>query len=334
MHVDNTKGEGKTKMRTLKWLLMIGLNFSVAQADPITWVRKFPSASPSARAAHAMAFDSTRNRVVLFGGRAGSPSYFSDTWEYDGLNWTTAASGPPAMAYHAMTFDSTRGRTVLFGGQATGGVVLGATWEYDGSSWAQVATSGPSTRFGHALAYDANRQKTVLYGGTHLPDGQQMDTWEWNGASWTQSSGVYNWERAGHVMGYDPVRHVIVAHGGYGNTGTYDYDGNPIFGIMNDSCEYDGANWTPTASGPGRQQHAGAFDVLRSVMVLFGGSSDTAPFTAGDTYSYGGAAWSEDSSTGPAARWNPVMVYDSTRGKMVLFGGVNESSFQNDTWEY
>ncbi|MBI4872520.1 MAG: hypothetical protein HY814_13250, partial [Candidatus Riflebacteria bacterium] len=57
-------------------------------ADPgrCTWVQRSPSSSPSTRCRHAMAFDSTRDRTLLFGGWAGS--YAQDTWEYDGGNWT------------------------------------------------------------------------------------------------------------------------------------------------------------------------------------------------------------------------------------------------------
>jgi hypothetical protein len=42
---------------------------------------------PSARAANALAFDSTRERIVLFGGVAGS-AVLADTWEWDGTEWT------------------------------------------------------------------------------------------------------------------------------------------------------------------------------------------------------------------------------------------------------
>jgi len=39
---------------------------------------------------------------------------------------------------------------------------------------------------------------------------------------------------------------------------------------------------------------------------------------------------------GPSARYFPAMCYDSTRDRVVLFGGYAESSksFLGDTWEY
>ena len=36
--------------------------------DGTVWVDKTPATSPSARDAHAMAYDSARGRIVLFGG--------------------------------------------------------------------------------------------------------------------------------------------------------------------------------------------------------------------------------------------------------------------------
>jgi hypothetical protein len=51
-----------------------------------TWSRA-ATTGPSLRNGHALAYDSARNRVVLFGGfRPGQD--FADTWEWDGTRWT------------------------------------------------------------------------------------------------------------------------------------------------------------------------------------------------------------------------------------------------------
>jgi cysteine-rich repeat protein len=72
--------------------------------------------SPSPRSGHVMAYDATRDRVVLFGGYDGT--YRNDTWEWDGSTWTLLSSqtSPPPRTGHAMAYDATRGRIVLFGG--------------------------------------------------------------------------------------------------------------------------------------------------------------------------------------------------------------------------
>src|SRR5262245_60363669 len=66
----------------------------------------------------AMAYDSDRQRMVLFGGNLGSAGLFGDTWEWDGASWAhrSAAVVPPARTNHAMVYDAARRRVVLFGG--------------------------------------------------------------------------------------------------------------------------------------------------------------------------------------------------------------------------
>ena len=76
---------------------------------------------PSARSAHAMAYDEVRDRVVLFGGRTHGVSEPdarpSDTWEWDGESWVQVEDvGPPGRGHFAMAYDSARQRVVLFGG--------------------------------------------------------------------------------------------------------------------------------------------------------------------------------------------------------------------------
>src|SRR5207247_577924 len=87
--------------------------------------------SPSARAYHAMTYDSARGRVVLFGGYDGS--YRGDTWEWDGSAWAeeTPTTSPSVRYAHAMAYDSARSRVVLFGGYDASGY-RGDTWEYRG----------------------------------------------------------------------------------------------------------------------------------------------------------------------------------------------------------
>ncbi|MBI4867358.1 MAG: hypothetical protein HY816_10440 [Candidatus Wallbacteria bacterium] len=146
-----------------------------------------------------MAFDSTRQRTVLFGGSAGAAST-NDTWEWDGTSWTllqadTATPGanqPVQRNSHVMAWDSVRQRLVLFGGADNLAASLNDTWERSGTTWTNVqadtATPGanqPTQRNSHGLAYDSGRQLTILFGGGAF--GILNDTWEWNGTSWTKT---------------------------------------------------------------------------------------------------------------------------------------------------
>ena len=88
-------------------------NFSLAPltAYSDTWTitgtscrRQTPAISPPARTRHALAYDVTRIRTVLFGGVFPNRSFAGDTWEFDGTNWTTVTTAhvPGARADHAM----------------------------------------------------------------------------------------------------------------------------------------------------------------------------------------------------------------------------------------
>jgi hypothetical protein len=73
---------------------------------------------PAARAGYALAYNTVRQRVVLFGGvNDMNRNGFNDTCEWDGTEWTQIAdTGPPPRMFPAMVFDSSREYLVLFGG--------------------------------------------------------------------------------------------------------------------------------------------------------------------------------------------------------------------------
>src|SRR4029079_6784762 len=65
------------------------------------------NSGPSPRDHHAMAYDSDRHRVVMFGGSDADPSgrsaFFSDTWEWNAGSWhRVATTGPGQRCHFAM----------------------------------------------------------------------------------------------------------------------------------------------------------------------------------------------------------------------------------------
>jgi hypothetical protein len=69
-------------------------------------------------------------------------------------------------------------------------------------------------------------------------------------------------------------------------------------------------------------------------ILLFGGSdvSDTA---LAETWTYDGLDWAQASpTTAPPARTNHAMIYDAGNGRVLLFGGQNETVYFNDLWQY
>jgi len=225
--------------------------------DGASWTQ-VATTGPLPRYGHAMAYDSQRHRVVLFGGiQASAPYYLGDTWEWDGTNWIPQllASGPPARYEHAMAFDSQRHRVVLFGGAGIPSSYLGDTWEWDGTNWIQQLASGPLGRSGHAMAFDIGRARTVLFSGDSLA-GQVADTWEWDGTSWIQQLASGPAARRDHAMAFDGSD--VVLFGGVG---------------PGDTWVWNGTSWNQQIlAGPSaRYGHAMAYDGLHARTLLFGG---------------------------------------------------------------
>jgi hypothetical protein len=341
--------------------------------DGSAWLRRTPGNSPHARSFHAMAYDSARARVVLFGG-GGPSSYSGDTWEWDGSTWIerTTATRPESRRGHAMAYDSARGRVVLFGG-GNPTTPLADTWEWDGNSWTTPAASYPPPRTYHAMAYDSARGRVVMFGGAGGSD-PLGDTWEWDGTYWVERSQAKSpLVRQFHSMAYDAARGRTVLFGGSTEISslgdTWEWDGSSwvgrtpspparvrhamtgtgahgrvlVFGgsigsvRLSDTWEWDDGVWIERASvsePPQRSLHAMAYDSARGRVVLFGGQGASGSDLA-DTWEWDGSTWIDRSPLlAPSPRYLHGMAYDSTRGRVVLFGGFGPSGFLGDTWEW
>ena len=145
-----------------------------------------------------LAFDSRRNRTVIFGGfnirEGGRPAVELLEWTGNDLVRRTGGSGPPARASHAMAFDEARGVTIVHGGRDAVGFIddqpprqYGDTWEWDGDVWTlRTGGDGPGPRDGHVMAYDSARGRTVVGFGRGDDQVLRGDTWEWDGQQWRQ----------------------------------------------------------------------------------------------------------------------------------------------------
>ncbi len=79
-----------------------------------------------------------------------------------------------------------------------------------------------------------------------------------------------------------------------------------------------------------------AYDSHRRVTVLFGGAAGVGTsIHFADTWEWDGSVWSQRfPATVPDARLSHAMVYDSLRGRTVLFGGRNATGLLGGTWEW
>src|SRR5205814_1259585 len=116
--------------------------------------------APSGRAYLTAIYDPVCDRMVMFGGSEGYPSFFNDGWSLTLAAtpaWTPYAptdSLPPARAGHSAIYDPVRDRMVVFGGQHPFGLV-NDVWALSLTgppTWTALTPTGtpPSARSGHS----------------------------------------------------------------------------------------------------------------------------------------------------------------------------------------
>lgn len=176
--------------------------------DGDQWTERTMTSAPSPRADAAMAYDSARGVVVLFGGET-ARGREDDTWLYDGAAWrqATPARRPPARDGAAMAWDPRSRRVLLVGGSGRTD-----TWTWDGESWEPVPAAGaePLTLLlTPALIYDPLRERMVLFGA------DTVQTWEFDGARWLPSVVTVPFTPRGYAaVAYDSRRRQFVVFGG------------------------------------------------------------------------------------------------------------------------
>ena len=190
--------------------------FDTWEWDGVSWTQ-VATTGPPRRYGHAMTYDASRKRVLLFGGIGAGSLPLGDTWEWDGNTWQQRSSPAPARSGHAMVYDSARSRAVVFGGSPSS--VSAETWEWDGTTWARVSTSGPGALTGHAMAYDKTRGKTILFGGGD--PWSDADTWEWDGLTWLRMTSSEPPQRDDPEMAFDEARGSTVMFGGFSRHGSF-----------------------------------------------------------------------------------------------------------------
>jgi len=219
---------------------------------------------PPIRSWPAMAFDSARQRAVLFGGMSNNAlASLADTWLWDGAQWSAPPLGvsPPPRFQHAMTFDSVRQEVVLFGGMAfnsSGSVVVffQDTWTWNGTAWQQrTPASQPSARRGAGLAFDRVRGRAVLFGGIDSSH-PWVDTREWDGANWLLQSPLHSPPAAVQTsLAFDEARRRCVL-------------------ALDEPWEWDGVDWIArTAPTPlmGTRSGLAAYDARTARVLRLGG---------------------------------------------------------------
>ncbi len=292
-----------------------------------TWTHRTDLVTrPLARGQVAMAYDVTRQRMVLFGGNYGYDAY-EDTWEYYGTAWTpvSAVASPPALYAHGAAWSAAAGGVVLFGGRGSEGVV-DDSWVFDGATWTRRYATHPSARWDASASYDSLRDRIVLYGGTDA-QGDLGDTWEFDGQRWSQVQ----------TPGSPGPRSAVATAYDSDQQRTLLFGGSLSSSFQRDVWEFDGSTWVKRTALP--QPPAVFYGPMvydsqrhRAVLTTLEGIGSWGPTLL--TYELNGSVWSLRSPTvSPNNTRFHAAVYDPDGLRTLLFGGFR--TFANaDTWSW
>ena len=231
----------------------------------------------TARDGHATTTNAAADTGLVFGGNY--PSGTDNSESYDGTSWTEGPNLPQAISFLGGAGTSTAG--LAFTGRLNPGPRINNTYEWDGSSWSESPGN-----YGAVQAYSggAGTQTAAIGVAGETPPGTDLTTsYEYNGSTWTAGN-------ACNVPGYDALVFGTSA-GAHMSCLT-----GPPGGLETE--EYDGTNWTASATAIVTQAQGGASGTY-PIGLIFGGASST-PSTS--TQGWDGTAWSTRPSMATARR--------------------------------
>jgi hypothetical protein len=264
--------------------------------------------------------------LVALAAAAGAASLPSQQW-----NKLVPPTSPTARRAGAMAFDGTANRLILYGGTTqTPAAILGETWSWNGITWTLLnPPGGAPPRWGHRIVRDTQLNRLLTFGGrSPTISGLASDTYQWSGTAWSLvPAPTAPPARFRYGMVYDSVRSRLVLFGG-----------RTLSGNVADMWEFDGATWievTTANSPPPREDMVFAFDSALNRTVLFGGYDADTNTLLGDTWEYDGLDWQEITPiASPSPRFRAASCFDTTRKRIVIYGGYGDDALLTETWEY
>ena len=307
-----------------------------------------------------VAIDQARHRLFVNGGSTSFPGSdtYSDAWALSldhAPVWSklvTDATRAPIRGGASDGYDVSRRRLVVFGGSNELGRFRNDTWLVDlrkDPAWSPLATQGtpPPPRYWHVSAWDPVRDQLVVFGG------YQGDTYHPLGDLWTLSfgQGTPTWTQVvpagpappGRMLTqfvYDSARDRFLLIDGFGGQS-----------LLDDVWELRLAPspaWrrlAPAGASPGaRAAHMCVYDAARDRVLLVDGSTNDDFFSDLWALEFGsgdGQWWQLQIPPGPSARNLGLLRLETTRDRLLLFGGYGVSrvepnviyiDYLNDTW--
>jgi hypothetical protein len=194
------------------------------------------------------------------------------------------------------------------------------------------------------VAYDASRQRLLVFGGND-DEICTNDLWQLSLSgtpTWTRLSvgGAAPTPRSGHNLFYDSIRDRLLLFGGHDDASN---TLNDIWQIQLGSLPLTWQQGSPPGPLPPTRAYASAvYDSVDDRIIFFGGahtvnSSGPPSDFLNDVWEIPldvSPAWNELTPAGvpPSERAGGTVIYDSQRGRMVLFGGYDGAT-SNDAFE-
>lgn len=189
------------------------------ELDCNNWRRLTPAGGPSARVRHAATVDTTRSRMIIFGGREGTDApytFLNDVWAFDLATetWTeipTAGVPPSLRDDTVLEYDAGRDRIVLFGGDSDRFGTLGGrrddmfALDLATGIWSEIVPAGPrpAARLLHASANLGDRM--VIFGGAENFDVYRNDVWIFDFVTETWAEVAPNTPASGPLTRFGPA---------------------------------------------------------------------------------------------------------------------------------
>ena len=270
--------------------------------DPVACSFQMLNATdPGARGGYAAAFDQQRDRIVYFGGRAGtgiSPPLVNDVWALDlkSTTWKKLAptgTAPTPRVGHGAVYDAKNDRLLVFGGDTSTSFagIIGELWQlsFAGSAdgaWMQLQPAGaPTPRRDAAITVDSKRGKMLVLGGAQSFTNYLDEVWAFDlaASTWAQVSvmGALPTQRFGWRADDDAKNDQVLLFGGHdaGALGLL----NDLWSLKLDAAGATGSYTTLIAgdtdlstagvdkASPERRERFGFAVVGETLHMLFGG---------------------------------------------------------------
>ena len=296
------------------------------------WKNAEPAVSPVKRQLGAMAYDSVRDRMVLYGGfdveADGLTAILKkDTWEFDGQNWAQVGDESPSLSRPTMAFDAARNQMILMGVDTDQKTAM-YRWDVPSKAWVKLTPAAlPECANDSALVYQTHNSTILSTGGFCTAIGLER-TWEWNGTTWTEIKTIAMSRGVAMALAYDSLRATAVLFGG-SEVG----DASP----RSVTALYRNRNWSfavlNTRPSP-RSLFAFTSDPTTQTAWLLGGMNEYNDGYLLDLWGMRNGQWFEKAAKDfPAGCDAPLAAFDSNRSK-VVYACWTAGALEVDIWEF